>query len=75
MCNTPTVQALGLGENQIGDAGVTALADACASGSLAQLKVGSQLNGPLPSPWSLSMHTLLTQNALFNVQYICCTGA
>ena len=57
----PTVQELGLGGNQIGDEGVTALANACASGSLAQLKVGSQLNGPLPSPWSLGMHTFLTQ--------------
>ena len=37
MCNTPTVQELGLGDNQIGDAGVTALANACASGSLASI--------------------------------------
>ena len=37
MCNTPTVQALGLGDNRIGDAGVMALANACASGSLAKL--------------------------------------
>ena len=42
MCDTPAVQNLGLGDNQIGDAGVTALADACASGSLAQLTVRSR---------------------------------
>ena len=36
-CDTPTVQFLGLERNQIGDAGVTALANACASGSLAKL--------------------------------------
>ena len=37
MCDTPTVQVLQLQLNQIGDAGVTALANACASGSLAKL--------------------------------------
>ena len=37
-CNTLTVQELYLHENQIGDAGVIALADACASGSLLALK-------------------------------------
>ena len=38
LCNTLTVQALYLYKNQIGDAGVMALADACASGSLPKLK-------------------------------------
>ena len=38
MCNAPAVQDLRLYNNQIGDAGVTALANACASGSLAQLR-------------------------------------
>ena len=38
MCDTPAVQTLALERNQIGDAGVTALANACASGSLAKLK-------------------------------------
>ena len=38
MCDAPAVQALNLESNKIGDAGVTALADACASGSLAQLR-------------------------------------
>ena len=38
MCDPSTVQKLDLEQNQIGDAGVTALADACASGSLASLK-------------------------------------
>ena len=37
MCRTSTVQTLNLYENQIGDAGVTALADACASGALASI--------------------------------------
>ena len=37
LCNTLTVQTLYLDGNQIGDAGVTALADACASGSLASI--------------------------------------
>ena len=35
--DVPPVQKLFLGRNQIGDAGVTALANACASGSLAKL--------------------------------------
>ena len=47
MCDTPAVQELWLdgneigdaGGNEIGDAGLTALAKACASGSLAQLTV------------------------------------
>ena len=39
MCNTFAVQKLYLYQNKIGDAGVTALANACASGSLAQLQV------------------------------------
>ena len=38
MCRTSTVQTLNLLRNQIGDAGVTALADACASGALPALK-------------------------------------
>ena len=38
ICDTLAVQTLALGENKIGDAGVTALANACASGSLAKLK-------------------------------------
>ena len=37
MCVTSTVQTLSLYGNQIGDAGVMALANACASGSLAKL--------------------------------------
>ena len=46
MCDASTVQALVLSGNQIGDAGVTALANACASGSLAQLEVSSHLTDP-----------------------------
>ena len=49
MCNTPTVQVLGLDNNKIGDAGVTALANACASGSLAQLEVSSHPTDPFPA--------------------------
>ena len=37
MCDTPTVQLLYLNDNQISDAGLTALANACASGSLASI--------------------------------------
>ena len=37
MCDLSTVQTLDLRYNQIGHAGVTALANACASGSLAKL--------------------------------------
>ena len=37
MCNVPPVQVLRLAGNQIGDGGVTALANACASGSLASI--------------------------------------
>ena len=49
MCDPSTVQTLDLKFNQIGDAGVTALADACASGSLAQLTVSSHLTDPFPA--------------------------
>ena len=42
MCDTPAIQTLALNDNKIGDAGVTALANACASGSLAQLTVRSR---------------------------------
>ena len=38
MCDTSAVQELWLQRNQVGDAGVTALANACASGSLPALK-------------------------------------
>ena len=44
MCNTLIVQELGLGYNQIGDKGVTALANACASGSLASITDINLLN-------------------------------
>ena len=37
MCNVPPVQKLYLDGNKIADAGVTALANACASGSLASI--------------------------------------
>ena len=37
MCDTPAAQELRLQTNQIGDEGVTALANACASGSLASI--------------------------------------
>ena len=46
-CDTPAVQVLWLSDNKIGDAGVTALANACASGSLAQLTVSSHPSNPL----------------------------
>ena len=42
MCHMCYAQRLYLNGNQIGDAGVTALAGACASGSLAQLTVRSR---------------------------------
>ena len=47
MCRTSTVQTLHLYGNQIGDAGVTALANACASGSLASLETLVMDDGPL----------------------------
>ena len=43
MCHTCPSQDLRLSANQIGDAGVTALANACAGGAMAQLK-GLYLN-------------------------------
>ena len=49
MCRTSTVQTLNLYENQIGDAGVTALANACASGSMASLETLYMDDGPLGS--------------------------
>ena len=51
--STSTVQTLNLYENQIGDAGVTALANACASGSLAQLTVSSHPTDPFPARQAL----------------------
>ena len=48
-CAYITVQRLNLRDNQIGDAGVTALANACTSGSLAQLKVSSHPTDPFPA--------------------------
>ena len=49
MCHMCYAQGLDLDSNKIGDAGVTALANACASGSLAQLKVSSHLTHPFPA--------------------------
>ena len=49
MCNAPAVQDLRLFNNQIGDAGVTALANARASGALAQLEVSSYPAEPFPA--------------------------
>ena len=46
VCNGPTIQFLNLNNNQIGDVGLTALANACASGSLAQLEVSSRPTDP-----------------------------
>ena len=43
------VQWLSLADNEIGNDGVSALASACASGSLAQLKVSSRLTDPFPA--------------------------
>ena len=48
------MQSLDLSGNQIGDKGLEAFANACASGSLAQLKVSSLPTALLP--WSESWH-------------------
>lgn len=47
MCHMCHTQSLGLGDNQIGDAGVTALAEACARGAMARLKSLFLDYGPL----------------------------
>ena len=44
------VQTLHLADNEIGNDGLSALASACASGSLAQLTVSSHLTDPFPAP-------------------------
>ena len=49
MCHMCYAQHLYLTYNKIGDAGVTALANACASGSLAQLMVSSHPTDPFPA--------------------------
>ena len=49
MCDKRAVQDLRLGDNQLGDAGVLALANACASGSLAQMTVSSHPTNPFPA--------------------------
>ena len=68
MCDASTVQTLALGGNQIGDAGVTALANACASGSLAQLTVRSRptASSSYLEPWHTRSPGL---TVLFDVPY------
>ena len=44
--DVPPVQNLSLADNEIGDAGVTALADACASGSLEKLRDVTLVGNP-----------------------------
>ena len=44
MCHTCHAQSLLLNDNKIGDAGVTALAQACAGGAMAQLEVSWRLS-------------------------------
>ena len=67
-------QFLNLDENKIGDAGVTALADACARGALAQLKVSSRLIAlsPCLETWYARSPELTD---LFDVQYVPCAEA
>ena len=73
LCNTLTVQVLYLNLNQIGDAGVTALANACASGSLAQLQVRSRLTASSPCLEAWHAHSPgLT--VLFDVPYVLCAA-
>ena len=48
MCHMCHTQKLFLHENHIGDAGVTALAEACAGGAMAQLQVGWRLTALIP---------------------------
>ena len=62
------MQTLNLYENQIGDAGVTALAKACASGSLAQLTVRSRptASSSYLEPWHTRSPGL---TVLFDVPY------
>ena len=73
MCNVPPVQFLQLGYNQIGDAGVTGLADACASGSLAQLQVRSRLTASSPclEAWHACSPGL---TVLFDAPYVLCAA-
>ena len=68
LCNTLTVQELYLNENQIGDTGVTALANACASGSLAQLTVRSRptASSSYLEPWHTRSPSLTVS---FDVPY------
>ena len=53
MCHA---QRLDLGNKQIGDAGVTALAKACAGGAMAQLKVSSLPTALSPDPETWHAH-------------------
>ena len=48
MCRIYHMQELGLGANQIGDPGVTALAQALAGGAMAQLQVSWRLTALFP---------------------------
>ena len=47
MCHMCHTQELNLSDNQIGDAGVTALANACAGGAMASLQTLVMDDGPL----------------------------
>ena len=74
MCDMCHTQTLGLNNNQFGDAGVTALAQACAGGAMAQLQVSW-----LPTaliPWLEAWHApSLGLTISFDVPCVPCADA
>ena len=61
MCHMCYAQRLNLSGNQIGDAGVTALAGACASGSLAQLSDLYLSGNPISDKAKGTMRTTMSK--------------
>ena len=74
MCHMCHTQELYLSGNQIGDAGVTALANACAGGAMAQLQVDWRLTALIPCLETWRTRSLgLTVS--FDVRYVRCAAA
>ena len=63
MCHTCHAQELNLYGNQIGDAGVTALANACATGALALLNDLYLNNNPISDDAKHAMRTAMSNRS------------
>ena len=61
MCHTCHAQNLRLNSNKIGDAGVTALANACAGGAMAHLNDLYLINNPISNKTKGTMQTAMSK--------------